>query len=895
MSSSTVNTTLMQHHQRKLNNSSEKSSSLSAAGSYSSMASGTPLLDPENYNGDDNGGGKRSTKTTSTATADPDQTFIQNLPHEQLFLGFPNHTILRSSTTAAHPLMTQEPRGNEGDVDDDDAVSVASSASVDDDEEVEERILKVVDQVEDEWDDMAYDQLVPLEIKLALEQNLFGWSHLTSDILGHVVFTVGAFFIIYTIASLHIFQTTHTAWIHQLRLLLSVIAACATFRMVRRRRRIWLRASYGSARYMQREEARRKEIAQVDQLSWLARVRVNSKHKKVQKKLAKADSKFRMHHSDTIKRRNSAASSLSPVRDGKNGSYDNGSPLLTINNTPLKQVTPLQRRRRLSFQTEPVPDMQSVQSDQILFANGRIHRVPYAHGGGFGSAPFMLANPHWISVLRHLMPDVYVEISRRVQASPPHRLIHWAENNPVVAAYNTAHELESNGTLPNMEWDVFLDPRLVQRVQVVLRERRAFLLSVLPELPTVKPMETLPDFANQLTESQRNVVKFYERCLRKRVQTLVDEMMIAHGNLAQLSLEQTGLFKSYNYSRVKRTRRTLGGGIYARQWMAVYAESLRVGVLQQTDEPSYLSPASPSPSCSNSSPPPACETPPPPSSSGTAATLTMTPQRITATTSLVDMTTSACPNTSIAASVAIIRHIVKREDPFGLFLDVKSRHVPPQVWACVVDILRESGVRVEGVGAFVHEEIRTLSLHTVRPIREVLLFHSAGDLQQACHDKRIRFGDTVFFNAGSLIWTPASDPEQAGFTGTWQRLFGTFDAEATKQSYRIQPFALPSRADERSYNTMHGWTGSTIEDYKQRYHLSIGLYVQEFAIDEAAANILVRLVNDNPQIYDLGLSWGGVNGITLRGIRPGRFTDTSGFWNQRHLGALWDSSRRPPV
>jgi hypothetical protein len=106
---------------------------------------------------------------------------------------------------------------------------------------------------------------------------------------------------------------------------------------------------------------------------------------------------------------------------------------------------------------------------------------------------------------------------------------------------------------------------------------------------------------------------------------------------------------------------------------------------------------------------------------------------------------------------------------------------------------------------------------------------------------------------------------------------------------------LPSRLGEQSYNTLTGWTGSTLEDYKRRYNLSIGLYVQEFAIDEAAANILVQLVNDNPQIYDLGLSWGGVNGITLKGIRPGRFTDTSGFWNQRHVGAVWDSNLRPPV
>jgi len=39
----------------------------------------------------------------------------------------------------------------------------------------------------------------------------------------------------------------------------------------------------------------------------------------------------------------------------------------------------------------------------------------------------MLTNPHWIAILRILMPDVYVEISRRASYAPAPRLIHWAE------------------------------------------------------------------------------------------------------------------------------------------------------------------------------------------------------------------------------------------------------------------------------------------------------------------------------------------------------------------------------------------------------------------------------------------------------------------------------------
>jgi hypothetical protein len=699
----------------------------------------------------------------------------------------------------------------------------------------EEKLLQVMDHVEDEWDELAYDQLVPLEVRLALEEQVFGWSHLTSDILGHVFFTLGAFFLAFGILRL----LTSAVW---LRWLLSIAAAVSSFRTVRRRRRVWLRAAYGSEEYLANEQQRRKDIEEVDQLTWLQRLRRNRKQKKVEKQLKRAETSFLKHHKS--RRRLLEKADSEP--------------------TPLKE----EHRRRPSFQTDPVPMMESVQQDQIMIGNGKgFDRVPYTHGGGFGAAPFMLANPHWISILRHLMPDVYVEISRRVHA-PAHRLIHWAENNPVVAAYGAAHELEFNGTLPNVEWDVFLDPRLVKRVMIVLEERRKYLLSVLPELPTVKPMEKLPEL-EQLSPSQRRVVKYHEKELRKRTQLLVDEMLIAHGALEQLALEQTGWAKQYNYSRVKRTRRTLGGGIFARQWMAVYAESLRIGVLDESS----------------------------PSNTPRGKGSVIKP-------SLRDMATSSCPNTSIASSIAIVRKIVGRNEPFGLVLDAKSRHVPATVWACVVDILRETGVRVEGVGTFVMDEIRSLSRHTVRPVTEMLFFHSAGDVQQACHNKLIRYGDTILFNAGSLIWSSNVDL-QRGVGKICQKCIGRFDPNEVTESYRIQPFGLSSSSSssssfsresaETASEMTTGWIGCTIEDYKRRYNLSIGLYVQEFAIDHMAATLLVKLVNDHPEIYNLGLCWGGVNGITLRGIRPGRFTDTSGFWNQRHIAASWDSRLRPPV
>merc|ERR1712232_740719 len=112
-------------------------------------------------------------------------------------------------------------------------------------------------------------------------------------------------------------------------------------------------------------------------------------------------------------------------------------------------------------------DVESVANDQ-LYLSENINKIPYAHGGYFGTAPFMLADPIWVDILRSLMPNVYVELARRIFAPAP-KLIHWGENNPVVAAYGTVQSLEwrdpKDGNTPiTLEWDVFLDPVSVAKL-----------------------------------------------------------------------------------------------------------------------------------------------------------------------------------------------------------------------------------------------------------------------------------------------------------------------------------------------------------------------------------------------------------------------------------------------
>jgi hypothetical protein len=781
-------------------------------------------------------------------------------------------------------------------------------------EVAEEQILKAIDRLEDEWDEHTYEDIVPLEIKLALEERIFGWSHLVSAFIGYTLFTASAFILTYA----GLWHFTQSPLGHWIRGPLSLVAAMTTFRMVRRRRKVWFRAAYGTKAYLELEPQRRKEVQEADKSSWLGRIRKLQRQRKVARQLQKAETNFTKHHERRLLR----AQSLGMAEYSSNTNSNNTS--TDTSNTNKNSTYKL--RRRLSFRTDPFPVMQSIQRDQITFSDGLIQRMPYSHGGFFGAAPFLLANPHWISILRLLMPDVYVEISRRVKSAPLPRLIHWAENNPVVAAYGTAHELEYNGHIPNLEWDIFLDPALVKRVQVVLREQQKFLQAVAPseimmacDDPKTSPRRAREQFYKEssMTNKQRHILRYYEKELNQRVRTLVDKMLIAHGSLTQLALEQTGFCKHYNYSRVKRTRRTLGGGIYARQWMATYAESLRIGVFNQhTTTAGTPYDASSTATCDTSS------------SGSDISSPTFT---LPAMTTLYGVNQTLCPNTSLAESVAIVKEIAKTEDPIGLVLDLKSRHVPvsqvhtttvlhccgmrfcltlrfphaphslhfhttqKEVLGCVIDCLREAGARVEGVGTFVVDDIRDVSPYCAEPVKEILFFHSAGDMQQACHNGRIRNGDTVFFNAGSLLWK-SNQMHDGG--AILQRAINTcycaFDPEEEKRSYCLLPFAHTSKIDEPTPKGVSRQS-STIEAYKERFNLSIGMYVQEFAIDEAAVNLFVRLVNESPHVYDLGLSWGGVNGITLRGMQPHRFTSTDGFWNQRYAGATWDTLMSPPL
>eukprot|EP00563_Minutocellus_polymorphus_P006977 CAMPEP_0181033366 /NCGR_PEP_ID=MMETSP1070-20121207/7219_1 /TAXON_ID=265543 /ORGANISM="Minutocellus polymorphus, Strain NH13" /LENGTH=1006 /DNA_ID=CAMNT_0023110789 /DNA_START=150 /DNA_END=3170 /DNA_ORIENTATION=- len=243
--------------------------------------------------------------------------------------------------------------------------------------------------------------------------------------------------------------------------------------------------------------------------------------------------------------------------------------------------------------------------------------------------------------------------------------------------------------------------------------------------------------------------------------------------------------------------------------------------------------------------------------------------------------------------------------PLRVVLDLKSRKVPPRVWARLLDTLRTRGIAVDGIGSFDIDELRSIASFTCTPISQVIFLHSAGDLQRACHAGEIKRGDTVFFNAGSLIWKRPTLCEATGLglcadstslnriesqdmasSGHHNRIDPWNQNGLKMGAYSFQPFAYPREKLELLDDVVEECK-ATLEDYQRHLELNIGLYVQEFSVGDAALDAISKLVNHYPSIYNLGLAWGGLNGSTVKGVHG------DGYWNQRYIGREWDRTAEP--
>jgi hypothetical protein len=429
----------------------------------------------------------------------------------------------------------------------------------------------------------------------------------------------------------------------------------------------------------------------------------------------------------------------------------------------------------------------------------------YGHGAFMGAAPQLMADPKWNRILQVLMPDVHADATRVLKGGPnSQELILMFENNPVMGAY---------GMYQTRQMDVAREGGRSDRIaNMQAMEWDVFL-----------PTRIVEQYHAAPTEKERT----------RLAHEMVSEMLIAHGTASQTVRENVFGFRQYE--NVKGTRKSEQGGVRPGAWMDLFGRALQLA----TD--------------------PAWEK---------KATEYEDPKLHPRVNDPADQAAHQTFQNQLSFREVIdLYKSLFGKETFSVLLDIKSRDASPVILTALIRDLNLRGVLVYGVGTFQHREVaglgnltQTVDGRTYAGPKEIKFFHFAGDLQQACLDNRIATGDTVMFNAGSLI---------------------SFDSFATgkqtKASYKIKTDVVDQ-----------------LRIYKKHYGFHLGVYVQENDIDDRAATLITELTNAEPGIFNLGFAWGGLSGQTASDIEPTWRHATVGIFNQGWAGNHWDTRKPAP-
>ena len=513
------------------------------------------------------------------------------------------------------------------------------------------------------------------------------------------------------------------------------------------------------------------------------------------------------------------SSTTAPSTDVEHGSIHNEEDLVVVEKVEVIQWLPnVSAAVEYSFRA-PTP--------KSAWGTSRVtpvDRIPYIHGSYASAAPLFVYQKKWMRILRKLMPAGHadaIEILREAEEVVSRksnndkqmaRLMKWAENNPVVAAYgvlnsNTGTEpalSRSSSTdsssyssrrgsrertgrkrsnpsgiqqaaVPVLEWDVFLDPTLVKKVE--------------------KAMDAADQVRNDANaDYQDEIAADIE--VDRQVGRLINRMMLAHGSASHLVSEALGVASQYNFTKLveqgeaqrmyrrreyekkwkssglhfSRNGMDLGGktwlvreqaqaafmnlerhrqpiiegkasakpaGIFVERWLALFLRALHIAKASPSElvfDDFYIEQDEITPQVAAESiktKPPMC---------GMFLCLGIEDPNA----AKVDHS-----KTSMAATAGLIEDALG--SPLRVILDLKSRRVPARVWARVIDNMRNRGIVVDSLGSFDIEELRSIVKYCASDVTEVRFFHSAGDLQKACHAKEVCLAYPLFVISCAIL------------------------------------------------------------------------------------------------------------------------------------------------
>jgi hypothetical protein len=387
----------------------------------------------------------------------------------------------------------------------------------------------------------------------------------------------------------------------------------------------------------------------------------------------------------------------------------------------------------------------------------------YAHGAFMGAARRMLNDPKWNRILQTLMPDVYADVH---DESSEGDLIPMLENNPVMAAY---------GLFKTQQLDRNREGGRSDRLQTMQAIEWDVWLD--------------PDVINGYNVA----VLMGKSAIEQQDKLLVDTMIIAHGNTKQTIIENKIGYPQYD--PVKETAKSELGGARSTAWMDLFGRTIR---LATADDPDKLMEEM----------------------RGEARHADEDDQ------SLYQTFEKKTPFNEV---VELYKKTFGKET-FSVLLDIKSQSAP-HVLRKLIRELNRRGVHVYGVGTFRFSELneldqieQTVDGQEMGAPRAIKFFHGIGNLQTACTDGEVFKGDSVMFNAGSIL--------------------DSVDWDADKPN-----------ADDAEIESIIQKLG----EFKNTYGFQLGLYIQEGATDQRAAQKVTTFSNKHADIFDLGFSWGGIS------------------------------------
>lgn len=407
----------------------------------------------------------------------------------------------------------------------------------------------------------------------------------------------------------------------------------------------------------------------------------------------------------------------------------------------------------------------------------------YGHGAFMGAAPALLGDARWRRILAFLMPDVYEQVTTALGQG--------AEAPSLIPMFENNPVMCAFGVWRNFESRVWLGREGDNDLAGM--EWDVFIDSDL-----ARDLEAAP--AAERAE---------------RVARIVETMVIAHASTTDTVQEAIGICQ---YADVRKTPKTALGGVEYGDWLDLFARAL---LLVRAPEV------------------------------GSAIREMQAAPRV--------VTDEECRRNAFVHRLPVSRALdlyreVTGGSRFSVVLEIKSLSSTAGVLREMVAELNRQGILVVAVASFQQAEIDGVGAMVQRVDgadlpgpREVLFFHYAGDLQEACDEGRIRPGQSVMFNGASLL-----DVVEG--------------VEGGRPTVRVRDDVLDELAT-----------------YRARHDLHVGLYVQEGDCDHAAAELLSDLMQTRESTFELGFAWGGLQDeVAIQAEGEPRL----GYGSQKALGMV---------